>query len=44
MVLSAHWADSLVIIALQPVKELLGNNPMGCSAPWSETLDIIAFN
>ena len=41
--LSAPWADSLVVIALKPVKKWLDINPMGHSAPGDDSLDIIAL-
>ena len=41
MGLSAPRADSLYIIALQPVKKLLWINPMELSDPWAHSLDII---
>ena len=37
-------ADSFEIIVLHPGKILLGINPMGISAPWVNSLDIIALN
>ena len=43
MGLSAPWADSLDIIALQLVKKWMGINPMGLSAPWDDYLDIISL-
>ena len=43
MVISAPWSDSLDIIALQPVKTLLGINPMVLSSPRAESLDIIVL-
>ena len=44
MVLIAPRVDSLEIIVLQLVKQLMGINPMSLSDPWSDSLDIIAFN
>ena len=43
MSLSAPWADSLDIIALNPVKKIPEINPMGLSAPWSDSIDIFAL-
>ena len=43
MVLSAHWYDSLDIIALNLVKKWLGINPLGLSVPWLDSLDIFSF-
>ena len=43
MGLSAPWSESLDIIALQPVKQCLGINPLRLSAPCSESLVIVAF-
>ena len=40
----APRADSLSIIALQPVKKFPGIKPMGLSDPWFYSLDIIALN
>ena len=37
------WANSFYIIALQPEKKWLGIKPMGLSVPWSNYIDIIAF-
>ena len=42
MGMSTPRSDSLEIIALQPVKKRLGINPMGRSAPWDDSLDIIS--
>ena len=41
MGLSVPRAYSLVIIALQPAKKMLGIKPMGRSDPWTDSLDII---
>ena len=43
MGLSAPWADSNDIIALQTVKKLPWVNPMGLSVPMADSLDIISF-
>ena len=43
MGLSEPRANYIDIIALQPVKEFLGFNPMELSVPWAEYLDIITF-
>ena len=43
MGLSAPWDDSLEIIVINPVKTLLGINPMGLSDPRAKYLDIVAF-
>ena len=43
MGLSAPWADSNDIIALQTVKHLPWVNPMGLSVPMDNSLDIISF-
>ena len=43
MSLSAPWADSINIIALQTVKTFPRVNPMGLSVPMADSLDIIAF-
>ena len=43
MVLSAPWAESLDIIALQTVKKLPWVNPMVISVPMVDSLDIISF-
>ena len=42
--LSDPRADSLGIIALQPVKKSIGIKPTGLSAPWADFIDIIALN
>ena len=44
MGLSAPRTASIDIIALWPVKILIGINPMNLSAPWAKYLDIIALN
>ena len=44
MVLSAPWYESLVVISLQPVKQIIGICPMVCSAPLSDSLNIIDLN
>ena len=44
MGLSAPLADSLVNIALQTIKQLLGVNQMGCSTLWDNSLDIISLD
>ena len=44
MLLFAPMSDSLDIIALRPVKQLIGINPMSLSSPWEESLGIIALN
>ena len=44
MVFISPWGESLVIIALQSVKKLLGINPMVCNAPGSRSLDIITLD
>ena len=44
MSLSVPWSDSLDIIALKPVKKVLGINPLGFSAPWAESLVIISLH
>ena len=43
MGISAPWAESLDIIALQPIKILRWVNPMGLSVPMDEFLDVIDF-
>ena len=43
MDLIAPWVDSIEIIALRPVKQLLGDNPMVLSVPRTEYFDIIAL-
>ena len=43
MGLSAPWADSNDIIALQTVKQLSSVNPMGLNVPMADSLDIISF-
>ena len=43
MGLSDPRSDSIEIIALQPVKKLIGINPMRLSSRWEESLDIIAL-
>ena len=43
MGLSPPRADSLVIIALQPVKKLIGINPMGLISPGDDSLGIITL-
>ena len=40
----SHRADSLVVIALQTVKQLLGINIMGRSSPWSDYIEIIVLD
>ena len=40
MGISAPWSDSHDIIALQPVRKLLGIKPMECSDHWVDALDI----
>ena len=44
MILSAPISNSIEIITSQPVKKLMGINPMSLSDPWADTLDIIALN
>ena len=44
MGLSAPRADSLEIIALQPVRKFIGINPTRLIDPWSGALDIINLN
>ena len=44
MGLSVPRADSIYIIALQPVEKLIGINPMRLSDPCTYSLDIIALN
>ena len=44
MGLSAPRSSSIDIIALYPVKKLIGINPMRLSDPCADSLDIIAFN
>ena len=44
MGLSAPRADSLEIIALQPVRKFIGINPTRLIDPWSGALDIIDLN
>ena len=44
MGLSAPWADSFVIIALQTVKYLPGINPMGRSVAWTDSLEFIVLD
>ena len=44
MGLSAPWAYSLDMISLNPVKKLMGFNPMSLSVPWADYLIIIALN
>ena len=39
----AAIADSLEIIALQPVNKLIGINPMGLSSPMYDSIDIITL-
>ena len=41
MGLSDPRSDSLEIIALQKVKKMIGINPIGISAPWANSIDII---
>ena len=41
---SAPWDNSLEIIALYPVKILLGINPMVLSAPRDESLENISLH
>ena len=43
MGISDPRADSVEIIALHPVKKLVGINPMSLSAPWDDSLDIITL-
>ena len=43
MGLSAPWDNSLEIIVMNPVKKLLGINPMGLSDPRAKYLYIIVF-
>ena len=43
MVLSAPWADSNDIIALQTVKTFPRVNPMGLSVSMADSLDTISF-
>ena len=43
MGLSAPWADSILIIALRPVKTFLEINPMVNISPWADSLDIISL-
>ena len=44
MGLSAPWVKSLVIIAFQRVKIIIGINQMGLSLPWYDSLDIISLD
>ena len=44
MGLSTPWVDSLGIIILQTVKQLLGINPMVHSAPFTASLEIISVD
>ena len=44
MGLSDPRAESLEIIALKPVKKLIGIKPMSLSVPWADSIDIIALN
>ena len=41
MGLIGPWYNPLVIIALQPVKKMLGINPIGHSDTWGDSPDII---
>ena len=43
MGLGDPWADSLDIIALHPVKKLLGTNTMWIGVPWVDSLDIFHY-
>ena len=43
MGLSDPKSDSLEIIALKPVKNIIGIKPMGLSAPLDESLDFISL-
>ena len=43
MSLIAPWVESLDIIALNPVKKILGINPMVLSSHWAYALDVIAL-
>ena len=44
MGLSDPRSDFIDIIALCPLKILIGINPMILSVPWAESIDIIALN
>ena len=43
MGLSAPYTESLDIISLKPVKNILGINPMGLNDPRDESLVIVAL-
>ena len=43
MGLSAPWEESFDVIALQPLKNWPGINPIGLSIPWANSLGIINF-
>ena len=40
---SDPMADSFQTIALQPVKRIIGINPMVLTSPWNEYIDIISL-
>ena len=43
MGLSVPLANDLDAIAVNPVLKILGINPMDLSAPWADSIDIIAL-
>ena len=44
MVLSVPWVDSLDMIPLHPVRQIVRLNPMGLSSPWGESIEIIPLH